>query len=138
MMLPLSFSLLMTQYLCLDGALNIQIWLTLLNYSEFLWNSLCSCFGNISLRTVWWIQKVNIGWMMVLFISHSSSLSSYALVGILMNRNVSSYWSIQKCLYKSLCGCSMNLYPNIIGLSDGFRKWMLVEWWYYLFLTPHD
>ena len=44
---------------------------------------------------VWWSQNINIGGMMVLSVSHSSSLSSWALVGFQMYRNCSSYLSIQ-------------------------------------------
>ena len=31
-----------------------------------------------------------------------------------------------------------NLHPNLIVLSDGVRKLILVELWYFPLLTPHD
>ena len=64
----------------------ITTWFIIQPFQEYI----CQSHSN-----VWWIQKVNIGLMMVPSVSHSSGPNTYVLVGMQIYRNGSSYWTIQ-------------------------------------------
>ena len=74
-------------------------------------------FISQSHRTFQRSQNVNISWMMVISISHSSCLSTYALMGLQMYRNLCSFWTI--LIYRV---DDFKTYPNLIGLSYRVRK----------------